>query len=223
MKMKFLLFSVMLIMTLGFISCASTEPVPETRTGTQRGEEASLTSELVENDLKLLIMQISTTNSALQTLIQTEQVSISKAYQDYVATFDATKVTADQFFAHSDTMNVQTLKYFDEWRTQGNTYANAEVQALSEKRRVDLSAVYADVSNASVGVKGNLKSYIITTNEIKTYFSTDLTLKGVSAISPVSQKAIADGIALKASLESLYSSISKFRDELSASVATKAP
>jgi hypothetical protein len=219
MKMKFLLISVLIAITFGMSSCATTESKPDKLTGTQRGEVASLTMELVENDIKLLVMQISTTNSSLQTLIQTEQVDITKAYKEYVATFDATKDTAERFFAHTDTLNVQTQKFFDEWRTQGNEYANPQVQALSEKRRVDLSAVNANVAKANVGVKGALKAYVTTTNEIKTYFSTDLTSKGVAAIVPVSQAAIADGVSLKASLESMYASISAFRAELSTSVA----
>ena len=223
MKMKFLLILVMFAMIFGMSSCITTKAKDDKLTGTQRGEVASLTMELVENDLKLLVMQISTTNSLLQSLIQSEQVDISKAYQEYVATFNATKDTADRFFAHSDTANMQTQKFFDEWRTQGNAYENAQVQALSEKRRVDLNAVYTDVSKASVGVKGALKAYVVTTNEIKTYFSTDLTSKGVAAIVPVSQAAIGDGVSLKEALESLYTSISTFRAELSTSVVEVKP
>jgi len=219
MKMRFLLVLAMITMFFGMSSCVSSKPKNENLTGTQRGEVASLTMELVENDIKLLVMQISTTNSLLQTLIQTEQVDISKAYKEYVSTFDATKDTTERFFAHSDTLNIQTQKFFDEWRTQGNTYENPDVQALSEKRRVDLNAVYGEVSKASVGVKGSLKSYIVTTNEIKTYFSTDLTLKGVEAILPVAKAAIEDGVSLKAALESLYTSISTFRAELSSTVS----
>jgi hypothetical protein len=219
MKMKFLLISAMLVLTFGMSSCATAKAKNDRMSGTQRGEAASLTMELVENDLKLLVMQISTTNSMLQTLIQTEQVDMTKAYKEYVATFDATKDTAERFYAHSDTQNMQIQKYFEEWRTQGNKYENPQVQALSEKRRADLTEVYAVVSQSNVGVKGALKNYIITTNEIKTYFSTDLTSKGVTAIIPVAQGAILDGGSLKAALENLYMSIGAFRAELSTDVA----
>jgi hypothetical protein len=183
--------------------------------GTERAEAASITMELVENDIRLLVIQISTTNSALQTLIQSEQVDIEKAYIGYVATFDATKDTAIRFFAHSEKQDQQIRSYFDEWQTQANSYDNPEVQALSEQRRVELSAVNASIAEANVGVMGSLNEYITTTNEIKTYFSTDLTTKGVAAIVPVAQSAIVNGIYLRSSLENLYSSIATLRSELS--------
>ncbi len=217
MKSKFLFIPVMLVLSFGIGSCATAKSRSAKMSGTERAAAASSTMELVENDIRLLVMQISTTNSALQTLVQTEQVDIEKAYKEYVATFNATKDTAERFFAHSDKQNQQIRDYFDEWQTQANAYANPEVQALSEQRRVELSAVNASIAEANVGVMGTLNQYITTTNEIKTYFSTDLTTKGVEAIVPVAQSAIVNGIFLRSSLESLYTSIATLRAELSTS------
>ncbi|MBU0934013.1 MAG: DUF2959 family protein [Spirochaetes bacterium] len=215
MKFKLLLTSLACLIILGLNSCASWGTKSPKLSGTQQAEKASLTMELVEGDIKLLILHISTTNSALQSLVQTEQIDFEKAYADYVATYDATSATAEQFFANTEIQNQQIRAYFDQWHEQGATYTNPEVQLLSEQRLVELSAVYANIAEANVGVLGALNEYITTTAEIKKYLSTDLTTKGIDVIKPVAQSVIYNGISLKSLLELLYSSITVFRTELS--------
>jgi hypothetical protein len=214
-KSKFMLAAIVFIMVFGMYSCVTAGSRSSKLSGAQQAEEASITMELVENDIRLLVLQISTTNSTLQTLVQTEQIDIKKAYADYVATFDAANDTTKRFYSHAEKQNQQVRAYFDHWREQASSYANPDVQLLSEQRLVELSAIYANITEANVGVLGALREYIVTTGEIKKYLSTDLTKKGVDAIAPIARSAIYNGISLKSSLELLFLSTTAFRAELS--------
>jgi len=102
---------------------------------------------------------------------------------------------------------------FTEWQVQGDTYTNPEIQALSEQRRSDLSAIFTEISDASIGVKGAFKAYMSDITEIRTYLSTDLTPKGIEAITPVTQKAGTDGDNLKQAVTPVLTAIGKAREE----------
>ena len=97
---------------------------------------------------------------------------------------------------------------------QGNTYTNPRIQALSEQRRADLTAVFANIAESSVGVKGALKAYMSDLRQIRTYLSTDLTPKGIESITPTVQQAIVDGDNLKEAIKPVLSSMDDARGEL---------
>jgi len=63
-------------------------------------------------------------------------------------------------------MHAQGKEYFEEWRIQGDSYSNPQIQSLSEQRRADLSTAFAGISNASVGIKGALRAYMTDIEEI---------------------------------------------------------
>ena len=111
-------------------------------------------------------------------------------------------------------MSAQGKEYFDEWRTQGSAYANPEIQALSEQRRDELSAVFARIPEASAGVKGAIQAYMSDISEIETFLSNDLTPKGVEAITPIARKAVTDGANLKDAINPVLYAISTARTEL---------
>jgi hypothetical protein len=97
---------------------------------------------------------------------------------------------------------------------QGNTYTNPQIQALSEQRRADLSEIFAKIAQAGVGVKGALKAYVSDIEQIRTYLSTDLTPKGIEAITPTVRKAIDDGAYLKDAVKPVLDAIADARAEL---------
>lgn len=212
---SFLIVALLLSVLLTLSGCASTEAKSARHTGTERGTTASNTMESVERDIRLVVVGVNSAGHALTTLISPAQEDLPKALAAYSATVDTLVKASAVYIENSEKMGVQGRDFFDEWRLQGNKYVNPQIQALSEQRRSDLAAVYAQIAEKSVGVKGSLKSYTMTLREIQTYFSTDLTPKGVVAITPVALRAIADGYALNNSLENVLASISAVRSELS--------
>ena len=183
-------------------------------TGMQRSSNTGTTMRAVEDDYQQAIVQVSDTNASLEVLVDRNPVDEKKALGKYSVNVKKTKEAEKRLFAHSDKMRTQQKEYFEEWRKQGNAYVNPQIQALSEQRREDLSGSFVKISEASVGVKGSFKSYMSDLEEIKTYLSTDLTPKGVEAITLVVHKAVEDGERLKESIYPVVAAIDEARVEM---------
>ncbi len=183
-------------------------------TGNQRSAKTRTTMKAVEQDYIQTIKQVDATNKSLEVLVDTNKSDKKKAFEKYSSNVNKMKNLEKRLFEHADKMGTQQKNYFEEWRMQGNTYTNPQIQALSEQRRADLSAVFAQIAEASVGVNGSLKAYMSDIGQIRTYLSTDLTPKGIESITPTSQQAIMDGNHLKDAVNPVLAAIGNARDEL---------
>lgn len=183
-------------------------------TGMQRSADARITMRAVEDDYQQAIVRVSDTNGSLEVLVKMDQVDEKKAFEKYSDNVKKMNEVGKRLFEHADKMRTQQKEYFEEWRKQGNTYTNPEIQALSEQRREDLSGSFVKISEASVGVKGAFKAYMSDLGEIRTFLSTDLTPKGVQSITPVVRKAVEDGERLKDSIYPVVSAIDEARSEM---------
>lgn len=183
-------------------------------TGNQRSVNTSNTMKAVEQDYIDAVAQVDITDSCLQSLIDPGQPDEQKALDKYSENVHRMNDLAKRLFERADQMSAQQRNYFEEWRMQGNTYTDDRIQALSEQRRADLSEVFAHISEASVGVKGSLKTYVSDNHQINIYLSTDLTPKGVEAITPTIQQAIVDGGNLKDAVQPVLDAIGNARQEL---------
>jgi hypothetical protein len=185
-----------------------------TTTGMQRSAKTGTSMETVERDIRAAVTQVDATDASLDEVVKPGQQDVKKAFKKYTADVRKMESQGKTLFEHADRMSAQGKEYFEDWRTQGNTYVNPQIQALSEQRRADLSAVFGKISDASVGVKGAFKAYLSDIQEIQSYLSNDLTPKGVEALAPVTQKAVQDGAALKAAVAPVLSAIGTARAEL---------
>ncbi len=210
MKFRNQLGTIIVFMLLGAITCLSGCAT----TGMQRSEKTGTTMKAVEEDIQKAVAQVDVTGASLNALVMPGQSDVKKAFHKYADNVDKMESLGKKLLEHADKMSAQGKDYFEEWRKQGNAYANPEIQALSEQRRADLSAVFVRISEASIGVKGAAKAYLSDIREIRTYLSNDLTPKGVEAITPVAQKAITDGDSLKSAVNGLLPSIANARAEL---------
>ena len=188
--------------------CASTQ------TGTERGADTSKTMEAVEGDIRLVVADIDAAGEALAELIRPGQANREQAFAAYSARVNELERSSKVYKENSDEMGVRGRDYFEEWRVQGDEYQNPRIRALSDQRRGELGAVYAEIATESVGVQGRVDTHLQTLKEIRTYFSTDLTPRGIEVMTPAAQDAIADGHELSNSLESVLDSIGDVRYEL---------
>jgi hypothetical protein len=180
----------------------------------QRSAKTGSAMQSVESDIKQVIAQVDVTGASLQDLIRPGQPDAKKAFKKYTDNVDKMQDMEQRFSEHTDKMRVQGKEYFEEWRTDGKTYTNPQIQALGEQRRADLSADFVRISEASVGVKGSFNAYMSDLNEIQNYLSNDLTPKGVEAISPIAQQAVMDGTSLQAAIYPVLNAVSSARGEL---------
>jgi len=183
-------------------------------TGMERSEKAGTSMDNVQKDINEAVAQVTITDTSLQDLVMPGQSNVKKAFEKYSDNVSKMEKDGERLQGHIEKMHDQGKDYFEEWRTQGNAYANPEIAALSDQRRADLTAVFAEISSSSVGIKGNLKTYMSDIKEIQTYLSNDLTPKGVESISPVAQKAIADGDSLKTAVNPVLTALENAKAEL---------
>ena len=183
-------------------------------TGNQRSANTRTTMKAVEQDYIQAAAQLNATGESLEALVNPNQPDKKKPFEKYSRDVDRMKNLEKRLFEHADKMQAQQKNYFEEWRMQGNSYTNPQIQALSEQRRADLSAVFARIAEASVGVKGAFKAYMSDIAQIRTYLSTDLTPKGIESITPTVQKAIMDGDNLKGAVNPVLATIREAREEL---------
>jgi hypothetical protein len=198
--------AMIVIVILSLTGCAMT--------GMQRSAKTATSMDVVEQDYREVVSQVDLTRASLEDLIRPGQPEVKGAFEKYSANVDKMDDLKKSLFKHADNMNSQGKNYFEEWRKQGDMYTNPQIQALSEQRRADLSAIFVKISEASIGVKGVFKNYLSDISEIRTYLSNDLTTKGVEAITPTAQKAIMDGDSLKDAVDPVLSAISRARAEM---------
>ena len=183
-------------------------------TGAERVAKTTNTMQTVENEYRQTATQVDATTAALNELIKPDQVDQRKAFEAYKASVERMDNQGKQLVKNSEEMNARGRDYFAEWEKTGNKYTNPEIRELSEQRRNEMSQTFAKIPEASIGVRGSLRSYVTQLKEIQTYLSNDLTPKGIEAITPMAQKAIKDGDNLKASIKPVLAAIQNVRTEM---------
>jgi hypothetical protein len=184
-------------------------------TGMERSEKASKTMQTVENDITRIAAQLDVTGRSLDNLTMAGQTDVKKAFEVYAENVASIAKMQRSFAAHADEMQSKGTEYFEEWKKEGDTYTNPEIQRLSDQRRRTLSAVYTRIAETSVGVKAAFAAYVSDVSEIQTYLSTDLTPNGIKAIAPISARVVADGANLRDAINHVQTAISSAKAELS--------
>lgn len=185
-----------------------------TTTGMQRSTKAGNSMQAVENDIRQVVAQVDVTGASLNDLVKPGQSDVKKSFKKYSVNVDKMEKLQERYLEHADEMRVQGKEYFQEWQTQGDSYSSPQIQALSEQRRADQSAVFVKISEANVGVGGAFKAYMSDIREIEQYLSNDLTSKGIEAITPTTQIAVSDGVALQDAIQPVLYAIGQARGEL---------
>lgn len=182
--------------------------------GMDRSEKARTTMSEVEKNINELVSQVSKTDASLESLIKPEQEDTKKAFKVYSKNVNKMEKQGKHLVEQAEIMNAQGNDYFDEWRTSGNTYKNPQIQELSEQRRADLSADFVKVSESSIGVRGSIRSYLSNHKEIQAYLSNDLTSQGIESITPIAEKAVADGEDVKQSVKPILAAIRNINEKM---------
>lgn len=180
-------------------------------TGRDRATKTTASITAVESDYKEASNQIDATNSSLLELIQPIQQNVKKAYSDYAANVNKTEKLATQLHRHTEQMTLRRDAYFTEWEGE---YTSPAIRELGERRRMELKAVYAQIPEASIGLRGDLASYVTDIREIEMYLSNDLTPQGIQAIRPIAQRAVKDGESVKEGIHRVLLAIGRVQTEM---------
>lgn len=198
-----LLLAVLFLLLTG---CAST--------GMDRSEDASSSMQKVETDIKNIVVQLDATGASLDRLVMRGQTDVKPAFETFSANVAKIKKMESSFSDDADRMQARGKDYFEEWKKEGDTYKNPEIQQRSEQRRMELGMIYGRIAENSIGVKTAFKTYVSDVQEIQKYLSTDLTSKGIEAIAPLSKRVVSDGDNLKYAIGNVQSAIETAKSEM---------
>jgi hypothetical protein len=185
--------------------------------GMERSDKATTTMQIMEDEIKLVIVQLEATGSSLAELTKSGQSDVKKAFELYSDNVSKIEKLEKDFAKHAEEMKVRGADYFDEWQKEGDTYENPQIQALSEQRRAELGEIYGRIAENSAGMDEAFKAYVSDVKEIQMYLSNDLTAKGVESIASISQKAVTEGKRLNNEIKKLQTSIETARLEMAQS------
>lgn len=202
--------AILATMLLGAFTCLSGCAT----TGTERAAKTTSKMQTVESDMKQALVQVETTDASLETLIKPDQVGVKKAYDEYAENVNQMEKIQKQLDRHDTQMREQGKEYFTEWEKKGETYADPNLREASEERRAQLSEVFGKVPQASAGMKEALNSYVSQLKQIQSYLSTDLTPKGIEAMTPSAQKAMQEGQRVKDAVQPALSAMQRAMAEL---------
>lgn len=183
-------------------------------TSMERSDDARTTMQTVENDIQRIVVQLDATSQSLDNLVSPDQTDVKKAFGVFTADVEKIESMEKSFSAHADKMQARGKEYFAEWKKEGTTYSNPEIQALSDQRRAELGTMYGRIAQNGVGVRSAFQTYVSDVQEIRTYLATDLTSRGIDAIVEVSRKSVRDGEDLKYEIKNMQTVIALVKDEM---------
>jgi hypothetical protein len=189
-------------------------------TGMDRATKTTNSMQTVEGDYKQATVQIDATRATMEELIKPNQADMKKAYDAYTENVVKMEKSGKQLDTHTEKMRVKGNDYFAEWES---SYTNPEIRELSERRRIEIREGYVKISEASIGVKGALKSYLTDIREIQKYLSNDLTPQGIESIRPVAQRALTDGDNLKETVKPVLAAIDRVKIDMVQGGMNKGP
>ena len=215
-KLSFQPASFLTALLLGAIACLTGCAT----TGMDRATTTTNSMQMVEGDYKQASIRIEATRASLEDLIKPDQIDMRKAFDAYTADVVRMENSGKQLDTHTARMRVKGNDYFTEW---DNSYTNPEIRELSERRRIEIREGYAKISEASIGVKGSLKSYLTDIREIQKYLSNDLTPQGIESIRPVAQRALTDGDTLRETVKPVLAAIDRVKADMVQGGMNKGP
>jgi hypothetical protein len=201
------IFAVLLLAVTFTVAACST-------TGLQRSEDVQSSMKTVDNDIKLIIVQLDAIGASLDELTKPGQADVKRAFEVYEENVSKIEKMEKDFSKHADQMTANGKTYFEEWDKDKNRYDNPEIQRSSDERREALGLTYDRIGENSLGVKEAFRAYVSDVTEISSYISNDLTTRGITSIASLSDNTVRNGSRLKNELESLQSAIEDARAEM---------
>ena len=199
-------FAILITAVIGISGCAST--------GMERSTDVRTAMQTMDNEIKLIVVQLDATGASLAELIKPGQADVKKAFELYTENIASLARKEGVFNKHADEMAARGDNYLKEWKKADSEYENSAIQELSEERRAAFGELYGRIARNSIGAKSAFTAYVTDAKEIQRYLSNDLTTKGVSAIVPIARKVVDDGNNLKYTITDIQMAIEGARAEM---------
>ena len=87
----------------------------------ERSDKASTTMQTMDDDIKLVIVQLEATGASLAELTKSGQSDVKKAFELYSDNVTKIEKLEKDFAKHAEEMKVRGADYFDEWQKEAST------------------------------------------------------------------------------------------------------
>ncbi|MHB8058989.1 MAG: DUF2959 family protein [Desulfuromonadaceae bacterium] len=206
-KQSLAFFAMLILGTASFLGGCAT-------TGMDRSVKTSNSIRDVDSEIRKMMAQIDLTAASLDALVSPGITDLKKPFDNYADNVTKLESEGDRVIKRMDEMKANSKEYFGEWEKQGETFTNPDIRQLSEERRSKLAAIYAQVPEAGVGIKGSYHAYLTDLKEIRRYLSNDLTPKGIEGITPIAHKSVQELDSLKSSFRPVITALDEIQAEL---------
>ncbi|TVQ00244.1 MAG: hypothetical protein EA359_16205 [Balneolaceae bacterium] len=183
-------------------------------TGMQRSEDVQSGMRTVDNDIKLIVVQLDAIGASLDELTKPGQADVKRAFEVYSNNVSKIEKMEKNFSKHANQMTKSGKKYFDAWDKDKNQYDNPDLQRRNDERRAALGNIYDRIGENNKGVKEAFRTYVSDVSELESFISNDLTTKGITSIASISDRTVRNGSYLKNELVNLQSAIEDARAEM---------
>jgi hypothetical protein len=125
------------------------------------------------------------------------------AYDEFNREVDATQTQSERVRQQTEGMRSRGRDYFRSWQEQSLQISDPEIRTQAEQRRSDVRGDFNKLVGTMHHARDAFGPFISDLTDIRRYLSTDLTPKGVGAISPAIQKSNEDGAAVQKRLDAV--------------------
>jgi hypothetical protein len=188
------------------MSCATT--------GKDRAAKTVNSIQDVDTEIRTFVLRTDETAAALQALTEPGQVSLSRAFGVFKDSLVRLEDQGTLVLRRESELSLAQDAYLTKWPVEGGSYVNAEVQKLSEKRKLELAAAFAEVPQANAGLEETYLTYLADLKEIRQYLDNDLTTSGILAIGSTSRLAVERLGALKTKLKPVIYALDAIKAEM---------
>jgi hypothetical protein len=158
-------------------------------------------------------VEVDRTVAAMDQLVKgTDLKSSFKSFSDSVA---ALKSAGEAVTKQSAEMRDKRDEYLATWEKEVEGIKNQDIKESAEQRRVRIKASYDSIASAAGDVRAAYPPYLQDLQDIQKALSLDLTPAGVAGVTPVINKARAEGQALSRKIEALNAQIDTLRGKMS--------
>jgi hypothetical protein len=185
-----------------------------TSSGIERSEDLQSALQLVDSDIKIIVVQLDAVGASLDELLVPGQTDVKKAFEVFTENSSKIEKMEKDFALHRDRLEVSGSEYFSKWDNKKNQYDNPEIQKKSDDRRAELGRIYDEVLHNSAGIEETFQTFASDIFEIQLFISNDLTTNGITSIAGLSNQTVRKGEYLKTELLKLQAAIEIARLEM---------
>ena len=160
------------------------------------------------------IAQVDAMVNAMNAIVSGKSGDLRPLYKKFVEELDRTESHADSTRKSAQAMKDKAQAQFEAWANEAQNIGDPALKEANLKRRNEARATYAKAQDASQKVKTAYEPFVTGLRDLKTFLGTDLTSRGVDAVTPTIQKVASSAESLKAAIREFQGTLTTLKSQL---------